>query len=82
MVPGEAAVGSEPREGALHRPPLGLDLEAAPVGGLADDLRLAAEDLGGPLDHAAGEAPVGPDLPDPGWSSLVHSSGRFAPSRS
>lgn len=27
--------------------------------------RFAAEDLSGPLDQAAGEAPVGPDLPDP-----------------
>ncbi|GGV48302.1 hypothetical protein GCM10010495_77630 [Kitasatospora herbaricolor] len=46
----------EPREGALHSPPLGLDLEAALVGVLADDLQVAAEDLSSPLDQAAGEA--------------------------
>jgi hypothetical protein len=59
-------VNHEKVRSTAHRPPLGLDLEAALVGCLADDLQLAAEDRGGPLDRAAGEAPVGPDLPDPG----------------
>ncbi|MBD9733841.1 hypothetical protein IGX29_18910 [Streptomyces sp. H28] len=40
----EAVVGGEPREGALDRPFLGLDLESAPAWGLAHDLQLAAED--------------------------------------
>jgi hypothetical protein len=50
----------------LHHPALGLNLEAALVGILADNLQLAAEDLGGPVDQTAGKALVCPDLPDPG----------------
>lgn len=34
------------------------------IGVLADDLHLAAEGLRGPVDQAAGEALVRPDLPD------------------
>lgn len=55
-------MGGEPRKGALDRPALGLDLEAALAGLLADDVQLAAENLGGPVDQAAGEALVRPDL--------------------
>jgi hypothetical protein len=43
-------VGGKPREGALYRPPLGLDLETALVRGLADDLQIAAEGLCDPED--------------------------------
>jgi hypothetical protein len=39
-----------------------LDLETALVGGFADALQLTAEDDGGPVDQAAGEALVGPDF--------------------
>ncbi len=59
-------MGCEPLEGALYRPPLGLDLEPALVRVLADDLQITAEDLGDPLHEAAGEALVGPDLRDAG----------------
>jgi hypothetical protein len=41
-----------------------LDLESALSEVLADDFQLAAEGLGGPVDQAAGEAPVRPDLAD------------------
>lgn len=75
-------MSGEPREGAFHRPALGLNLEAALVGILANDLQLAAEDLGGPVDQTAGEPWSAQTFRTPGWSSLVHSSGRFAPSRS
>lgn len=46
-------------------PPCGLDLEAALVGVLADDVQLAARDLGGRVDQAVGEALVRPELLDP-----------------
>lgn len=61
-VPRGAPVGGKPREGALHRPPLELALEAALDGILANDLQVTTEDLGGPLDKATGEPLVGPDL--------------------
>ncbi|WYB38315.1 hypothetical protein WJ438_28570 [Streptomyces sp. GD-15H] len=52
-------------EGALDRPALGLDPKAVLARILADDVQLAAENLGGPVDQAAGEVLVRPDLPDP-----------------
>jgi hypothetical protein len=41
-----------------------LDLEAALVRAFTDDDQLAAEDLGSPIDHAAGEALIRPVLLD------------------
>lgn len=75
-------MGGDPRERALHSPPLGLHLETALVGGFADDLQLAAEDDGGPVDQAVGEALVAQTFRTPGWSRRVQSSGRGPPSRS
>nr|WP_159425505.1 hypothetical protein [Streptomyces sp. fd1-xmd] len=57
-------MGSEPRECALDRPPLGLDLAAALARVCTDNVQLAAEDLVGPIDQAAGEALIRPELLD------------------
>lgn len=54
VVAGEASARGDPGEGPLDRPPLGLDLEAALSGLFADDVHLAAQGVGGPLDEAAG----------------------------
>ncbi|GAA3908148.1 hypothetical protein GCM10022207_92140 [Streptomyces lannensis] len=48
----------------FDRPALGLDLEATLARILADDVQLAAEHLGVPVNQAAGEALVRPDLPN------------------
>lgn len=68
----------ESREGALDRPALGLDLEAALARILADDVQLTAEHLSGPVDQAAGEALVRPDLPN---LRMVESSPQQRPLR-
>ncbi len=57
-------MGGEPRESALDRPPLGLDLEAALVRVFTGDVQLAAEVLGGPIDQAVGEVLIRPELLD------------------
>jgi hypothetical protein len=41
-----------------------LDLEAALARGLTDDVQFATEDLGSPVDQAAGEALIRPELLD------------------
>ncbi|GJF24747.1 hypothetical protein SHO565_53110 [Streptomyces sp. HO565] len=41
-----------------------MDPQAAPARVSADDVQLAAKDLGGPIDQAAGEALIRPELLD------------------
>ncbi|MFJ9197019.1 hypothetical protein [Streptomyces flaveolus] len=59
-----------------------MDLQAALARVSTDDVQLAAKDLGGPIDQAAGEALIRPELldlqvvePGPQWHMAALSQG-------